>query len=389
MKRLTRLIFIILIGIVLIAAFSMLFSPVRHAAFTTLFLADFLAGEDPSLFKLLTSPPTVLTDTLSLENGLQVPFDFYLPSTGEPAPAILFSHGLAHQGNRDPRLRAQSLRLARAGFAVMAPDLVQMKTYRLGFQDVEAVVGSLDHLGGHPAIDPTRIGVIAPSFGAGPILIAISRPEIRDRVHFGLIFGGYFDLERTLAYTLTGAFDAEGHTGRIDPSSDRHSRWKFLRGNAHLLPASSSQGRFLEFLEAKRQNPRLDIRSSLAEFSPIEQQMLVFMDNENPALFDSLYATIPVPVHDWIEAFSLRHYAPDIPTRLLIVHSRRDATVHFTESLALHRSLPNACPPLVIDLFTHVDLKLDWSSFRTVREELLPGLGQLWSLASQLLHYRN
>lgn len=391
MRRLLKRILRILLIAIGIAAISLLFSPVRHAAWTALFIADFVAGDDPSLFKKLTSPPIVTSDTLTIGDDLQIPFDLYRPDTDAPSAAILFTHGLAHRGKQDPRVQEQSRRLARAGFVIMAPDLQQMKTYRLGFRDVEAVAACLDYLRPLAAVDSTRVGVIAPSFGAGPVLIAISRPRVRDQVRFGLIFGGYYDLRRTLLYTLTGAYDAEGHSGRIDPSPNRHNRWKFLRGNLHLIPPSPSRQTYSRFLMAKQDDPALDIAPALSRFSEPEQRLLLFMDNEDPARFDSMYAALPTSVHAWIDTLSLHHYAADIKARLLIAHSRADAKVAFTESLTLGRSLPNAPEPevVILGLFSHVDLQLEWSSLQAVWQKILPGLRQLWSLAYQLLEYRN
>lgn len=370
---------------------ALLVPQTRHALWTTLFLADFVAGDGPSLFKLLTPAPVVTSDSLIVADTLRVPFALYRTSTEKPTAALLFTHGFAHRGNEDPRIQAQARRLARAGFAVMTPDLQQMKTYRLGFQDVDAVVACLEYLRRLPGIDSTRIGVVAPSFGAGPVLIALSRPQVRDRVNFGLIFGGYYDLRRTLLYTLTGAYDAEGVAGRMDHSANRHNRWKFLRGNLNLLPPSPSRGEYTNFLTAKIDDPDLDIHPVLGRFSDTEQQLLAFIDNEDPARFDSLYANVPPSFHAWIDTLSLSHYAPDIRTRLLIVHSDADDKVHYTESLALARNLPNAPAPevTIVSVFAHVDLSLEWRSFQVLRQKVLPGLGQLWSLGYHLLEFGN
>jgi len=390
MRRLARRFLWCLLIVIGAAGISLLFPPVRRAAWTTLFLADFVSGDAPSLFKRLTPSPVVTSDTLIVSDSLQIPFDLYRPPSDARAAAVLFTHGLAHRGYHDPRLQAQSRRLARAGFVVMAPDLQQMKTYRLGFKDVEAVVACLGYLRRLAGVDSTRVGVVAPSFGAGPVLIAISRPEVRDQVCFGLIFGGYYDLRRTLLYTLTGAYQAEAHSGIIDPSSNRHNRWKFLRGNLHLLPPSPSREEYARFLAAKIAEPTMDIHPVLSRFSAEERRVLVFMDNEDPARFDSLYAAIPTSAHAWIDTFSLHHYTSGIKARLLIVHSQADKKVPFTESLVLSRHLPRAPEPLVmiVGLFSHVDLKLEWRSFQVVWQELLPGMEQLWSLAYHLLAYQ-
>lgn len=391
MRRLSKWVIRTVVILLALAVISLLFPPTRRALWTTLFLADFVAGDSPSLFKRLTPDPVVTSDSLTVDDSLRVSFDLYRAPADKPTAALLFTHGFAHRGNRDPRVQAQARRLARAGFAVMTPDLQQMKTYRLGFQDVDAVVACLQFLRQLPGIDSTRIGVVAPSFGAGPVLIATSRPEVRDHVHFGLIFGGYYDLRRTLFYTLTGAYDAEGQVGRMNHSANRHNRWKFLRGNLHLLPPSPSRGAYTDFLTAKIDDPDLDIRPVLDRFSSAEQRLLAFMDNEDPARFDSLFASVPPSFHAWIDTLSLHYYAPDIRTRLLIVHSDADDKVHYTESLALGQALANAPLPtvIIVSVFAHVDLSLEWRSFQMLRQKVLPGLGQLWSLGHHLLEFGN
>ena len=59
----------------------------------------------------------------------------------------------------------------------------------------------------------------------------------------------------------------------------------------------------------------------------------------------------------------------------------------FTESLALSRHLPGAPEPVVVivSLFSHVDLKVEWRSLEVVWQDVLPGLRQLWSLTYHLL----
>jgi hypothetical protein len=284
-------------------------------------------------------------------------------------------------------VRQQAQRLARAGFVVLTPDLAQMKSYQLGFADVDALVAAIQHLRTLSGVDSTRIGLVAPSFAAGPALIALSRPKVQGQVCFALIFGGYWDLRRTLRYTLTGAYNAEGFAGRGPLAANRHNRWKFLRGNLDLLAPSFSREAYAAFLAAKIDDPLLDINPVLANFSTAEQQLLVFMDNEDPTRFDSLYAGLPAAVHAWVDTLSLYHYTDQLRTKLLIAHSRADQKVHFTESLTLSRHLPHAPPPeiFILGLFSHVDLKVSWDSLRALWDELLPGFWQLYLLALHLL----
>ena len=369
----------------------------RDAAWSLLMLADFVAGDAPSVFKRLTQEPARTSSSLASADGAHVPFDVYTPvavadlvANSERLPAILLTHGLAHDGNRDRRVIAHARRLARAGFVVMTPDLGQMKTYRLGFADIAAVAGALEFLFASAIVDSSRVGAIAPSFGAGPVLIALARAELRTRVHFALVVGAYYDLQRTLRYTLTGAYENAGFATRAPATVNQRSRWRFLHGNLDLIPRSHTRRQFDALVAERRNYPRRDDKELRARLSGEEQLMLEFTANEEPAVFDSLYPRLPETFRSWIDTFSLRHYTPDIKTRLIILHSDADKKVPYPESLVLSRSLPNAPAPhvAIVSVFSHVDLRLDWSSLRTVFNEVLPGLAELWEVSFEIMRLR-
>lgn len=359
-------------------------APVRSAVWTTLMISDFLAGESASLFKFLSPTPATSRDTLAAPDG-PLPFDLYNPSRGEPHAGLILVHGFAHKGNQDPRIREHAGRLARAGFAVMAPDLRDMKTYRLGFADARSLEACIAHLRRLPQVDSARVGLLAPSFAAGPALIALSRSP--QPLRFALIVGGYCDLRETLRYTLTGAYGEPGDEQLRGPARNRRSRWKFLAGNLDHLPPSPSRSELGLFMERQMRNPRPPVEPRLARFTAGEQALVRFMANEDPQLFDSLYAAVPAPVRAWVDTLSLDHYLGANRTPLLLVHSTTDGKVPYTESLRLSRSLPRTTSSrlYIIDLLAHVDLSLRLDSLAALWNHTLPGLGRLWLLAYHLL----
>ena len=359
-------------------------APVRSAVWATLLLSDFLAGESPSLFKSLSPAPETRRDTLPAPDG-PVAFDLYSPPGEEPRAGLVLVHGFAHRGNRDPRILEHAGRLARAGFAVMAPDLRDMKTYRLGFADARSLEACIAHLRALPRVDSTRVGLLAPSFAAGPALIALSRTPTPPR--FALVVGGYYDLRRTLRYTLTGAHGESGELRRQGPARNRRSRWKFLAGNLDHLPPSPGRSELRLFLEQQIRNPRRPVEPHLQRFSAAEQALLRLMANEDPDRFDSLYTAVSAPVRAWVDTLSLHHYSAAIRTPLLLVHSTADGKVPYTESLRLSRSLPPTASSrlYIVDLLAHVDLSLRPDSLAALWNRTLPGLGRLWLLACHLL----
>jgi len=361
---------------------------VRDGLWATLFLADFVAGPKPTLYKRLTEAPAVTGHCLT-GDGPGIPYDLYTPP-GRPRAAAVLTHGMAHRGRRDPRVRQQAERLARAGYLVMAPDLARMQAYGLSFDDVEAAARCVRFVASQPSVEGLTVGAVAPSFGAGPVLIALSRPEVRDLCDFALIFGGYYDLKRTLEYTLTGAYNAEGYRGRIDPIVNRHNRWKFLHGNVGLLPESDSRSLLAHIAAERIEDPGRADGHLVARLEPVERLVLEFMANETPARFDSLYDCLPQPLTAWVDTFSLDHYSDQIHSRLLIVHSDADDKVSFTEGLSLSRNLPAAPPPrlAVVSVFQHMDLNLSWSSASAVIGQGLPDALTLWRLAYDLMRQR-
>ena len=162
-----------------------------------------------------------------------------------------------------------------------------MKHYRLSFRDVDAVVSCFQYLASRADVDRERIGAIAPSFGAGPVLIAMSRPETRDAVAFAVILGGYYDMKRSLRYTLTGAYDAEGYRGHIDPVDNRRNRWKFLHGNVGLLPPSPTRDLLETHAASQIEHPEATDLTLSPRLAPDERAFLEFMANEEPARIKS------------------------------------------------------------------------------------------------------
>lgn len=368
-----------------------MFGTVRDALWAAAFIHDVVAGERPTLFKRLGGEPQVSRHITDDPGRRPVPFDLYVtPSRSTaPRPALVVTHGFAHEGAHDPRLESLCRRLARLGWIVMTPEFPQMSRYQLGLDDTDDFETALCALTRRPDVDAAHVGVLAFSFGAAPVLIGLTREPIRARTSFALIFGGYFDLRKTMKYVLTGAYDNEGHRGRVALPAHNDDRWKFLKGNVHLIPASPTREHYLAMLDAKIAAPSHAI--DIGVFSEAEQRLFRLMDNREPERFDALYEEAAPYVDAWVRAMSPCYSAEGITTRLVIVHSVTDPKTHFTESLAMSRHVPNAPPPRVAitNTFSHVDIRLNWRSLRTLTADVIPGVRQLWGVGLRLVRERS
>jgi len=350
------------------------------------FVYDFIAGSRSTWVSRLAGPVDI--SALALTHGDRtVHCDLYRIAARDsrPRPLLIVTHGFTHEGHTDPRLQELCRKLARQGVIIAAPQFDDMRRYRLGWQDLATLETVVDTLRRRPDVDPSRIGVMAFSFGAAPALIGLSRPPLRDQVAFAVIFGGYFDLRRTFRYVLTGAYDGCGFSGWNAPPATGDDRWKFLMGNLGMIPSSSTSARFADAVAARVADPAAQV--DLSGCSEEERAVWALIENRDPLQFDALYARAGSYIHDWIRRMSPVETAAQIRAQLFLIHSYTDQKTPFIESIAMSRSVPNAPPPALtlLNTFAHVDLVLDWRSLRSLLRDGLPGLLAVWRAVRDIL----
>jgi len=107
-------------------------------------LADVAAGDQPSRLKARTPEPRRLALAGAGPEGLLG--DLYWP--GEPAAAaIVLVPGAVEQGKDDPRLVAFAMTIARARFAVLVPEIPNLRTQRLSPDDARPIAAAIGPCG--------------------------------------------------------------------------------------------------------------------------------------------------------------------------------------------------------------------------------------------------
>jgi hypothetical protein len=358
----------------------------RRAWRAAAFVYDLAAGERDTWVKRAAGPVAVTSFTVA-SGGRAVRCDRYATAEtpGRRRPCMVVTHGFTHLGAADPRLQALCCRLARAGFVAVAPELDEMRQYRLGDgdqADLEAVVVAL---AGDPGLDAARLGIMAFSFGAAPTLIGLAQPVLRERVAFAVIFGGYFDLRRTFKYVLTGAYDGCGVSGRIAVPEEGDDRWKFLRGNLGMIPPSPTSPLIAAIAARRVADPHAPV--DLSPCSAEERAAFALIENRDPERYDALYEATGPLVDQWIRRLSPVVTADAIVTPLILVHSFTDRKTPFIESIAMSRGVPHAPAPrlTLLNAFAHVDLTLDWRSLRSLVRDGVPGLVAVWRVVRDVL----
>jgi len=378
---------------VLIAALALLLlagcAPLRHYQ-SLLVLTDVGAGHGPSRWKEVTPPPRRQSVAFNV-NGRDHTGDLYLPADAEPAAGIVLVPGAVPEGKDDPRLVAFAMTLARARFAVLAPELSGVRELRVRPSDAREVADAFAYLASRPDLAPGgRAGIGAFSYAVGPAVLAALEPDIRERVRFIVAVGGYYDLYRAVRFFTTGYFEEDGKGGYVKP--DDYGRLVFAYGAKAYLRAPRDHELIEEIAERKRQDRATDVSDLSAGLSREAKGVYEVAVNSNPARFPALLAGLPPAMRADLDALSLHNKdLGRLKARLLLVHGRNDNLIPYPESLALAQAAPpgKARVWLIDRVLGHVDLSLGHAlTWQFVSKEL-PDIWRMLRAVDALLSERN
>ncbi len=386
-------------------------TPGRHYE-AMLVLQDFTAGDAPSRLKQSTAAPLRRPVSYTVA-GRSHHADLYLPGPldgcaapasaesrnaverGCPRAAIVVVPGAVPLGKDDPRLTAFAATLARAGFAVLAPDLRGFRELRIRPSDAREIADAFAWLASRPELAPGgRAGIFAFSYAVGPALLAALEDDIRERVRFVVGVGGYHDLPRAMRFFTTGWFEHDGRWRQLTP--DDTGKMVLLYSSLDYLGgardgAVSDRRIFDRMVTLKRRDPRADLTPLAAELSRDAYAVYALAANPDPARFPELLARLPEAMRADIDRLDLaRHDLKKFKARLILVHGRNDNLIPYPESLALAAAVPEgrASVFLIHRVLGHVELNrsnpLSWRFW----SEDLPDLWRLWRVIDLLLAER-
>jgi hypothetical protein len=319
-------------------------------------LADVAAGDQPSSLKARTPEPRRWTLAASAAGHSRG--DLYWPGDSAAA-AIVLVPGAARLGKDDPRLVAFAHTLARARFAVLVPDIANLRTQRLSPDDARVVVAAIRRLADcfEPAQDPS-VGVAAISYAAGPALLAALAPTAAENIGFVFVIGGYYDVDAVLTFFTTGYFrdGADGVWRHHEPNA--YGKWVFVRANAARLANPEDRAALGEIAARKLEDLDAEIGDLRMRLGPEGRAVMALLDNRDPERVPTLIAALPAPIQADLRALDLeRQDFSQLPFDLILVHGRDDPIIPSTESQALAAAAPPDKVSLyLVDRVGHVDL---------------------------------
>ncbi|MDP2111845.1 MAG: CocE/NonD family hydrolase [Thiobacillus sp.] len=381
-------------------------APVRHYEAVRV-LQDFAAGTADSRLKRTTPAPLRQTFAYTVA-GRAHRADLYLPAALDgcaawrPAPAgdaparcpraaLVAVPGAVPQGKDDPRMVAFATTLARAGFAVMVPDLTGYRQLRIRPSDAREIADAFAWISRQPELAPDgNAGMFAFSYSVGPAVLAALEDDIREQVRFVVGLGGYHDLPRAMRFFTTGWFEHAGSWAYITP--DDTGRMVLAYSSLdYLADAAADRAVFDRMVAQRMDDPEADLAPLAAALSDEARAVYELALNADSARFAELFAGLPRAMREDIARLDLaRHDLAPLQARLILVHGLNDNLIPYTESLALAAAVPagQARVFLIRRVLGHVDLGIsDLFTWRFWREDL-PDLWRLWRVIDLLLAER-
>ncbi len=268
--------------------------------------------------------------------------DLYRPAdTGATVrrPAVIVYAPLAPQGKRNKHVVNLLEGLTRAGLVVIVPHWPARPLGLIDDADVQELEETIEFLAKQPYVDPDRIGIIAVSYGAGPALIAASRPGIGKRLHYVMSFGGYVDLWSVFHFAGSGKTRVGAEP--LDLSPHPYMHYIILRALSRWLPNKRDRAALTGFLHTVEDvNAPIDLDQVQAMMSPKGQALIESLQQASSMSAKQLRAQFPAEVREKADKLTVNSsMLDDIDAKVMIIHTTNDNLVPYSEATKLWKHL--------------------------------------------------
>jgi len=371
-----------------IAFLFLFYYPIFQRAFwTALVVSEILNFESRGWLDRWTEPPRISSVAFQ---GPSEPLqaDLYEPLSGAAKAGILLNHGVVDTGKDDPRLKRFAEILCRAGFLVFVPEFRGMRSFRVSSGDVDEIQAAFEaFLSRWEKRGPWPCGLFGFSYGAGPTLIAASRPGIRGKVKFFVSFGGYYDLKNVISFMATGHFEYEGKKYFRKPQE--YGKWVFLANNLDWVQSSADRFTLEKIIDQKLRDENAKIDSFLPALGPEGRNILALLNHPDPGQTEKLIQMMPAYICQMIESLSVAPAIPHVQADLILAHGEEDDLISFTETLRIAQNAPDPDKVhlQILKSFSHVDPDRKALTLKNFFEYHLPDGWKLFSLVNRLMKY--
>lgn len=354
-----------------------------------LLLGDIAARGAPSGLKERTPQPSRTQITYTID-GRAHTGDLYLPGDGKSEAGIVLVPGMVQEGKEAANFVAFATTLARARFAVLAPQLAGHSDLRIEPGQAREVADAFRFLADREDLSPEgRAGIAGISYALGPVVLAALEDDIRQRVRFIFGVGGYYDLRTAIRFVTTGYFEVDGSPRSV--KSSEYGKLVFVKSVVRDLRDPKDRTIFEEIVEVKLKDFSADISPLAEALGPEGMSVHRLLTNTDPRLTTQLIAALPAATVATIDALTLSDKdLTRLTARVLLVHGKNDTLIPYPESVALGSAVaPSRARVYVFNqVMGHVDLTLSHIFSLRFWTKELPDAWRLFRAANLLLKER-
>jgi len=349
-------------------------------------LASVVPGNPPTLLKL-RPPPRVTTLAYTTRHGYELLADLYEPPDASGRPAIVLVNGVVPEGREYQPLVDFADGLARTGFVVLVPDMLDYVNYRVFPEDIGVLVRGFQVLQALPSVDPDRVGFIGFSMGGSLAMVAASDPEIADQVALIATIGAYYSLDAMLRAVTTSTVQVHD---RFEPYQPDSYVWLVTRNTLlSAIPDDRDQEALFHLFALETPDPDPEALQSYDsnKLGPAARHVFDLFTNRDPAAVGTLMDRVRSELPGVLESISPDAHIESLRAPAALLHDRGDLYVPAHESLRIFDQLggePRA-QLAVLDVIQHAQLSAPDLSPPVLLGSFLPGMWTLWQFTYNAL----
>lgn len=289
----------------------------------------------------LTAPPVHQKLTLSSQHGA-INADLFLPAqrfglvAPNSRPAVILAMGVKTREEDRPIILHFAETLGRLGFVVIWPRLAALDDGVALPEEPATLAEGFRYLEGLDLVDKSRISFVGFSVGSSTAFVAMADPQLADRVHALVFFGGYYDIFEYFVSIASRSLVMEG----------QEVPWE---------PAEGATSHVQEILKTKEADGILKI-----------------FDARTRAEAEALLRSAPQAEISGLGRYNPAEHRRSFTSRIFVLHDMSDPYVPYVESIKLHAALGDGVDKtfLLTNLFEHVQPKagLSWQILAEARK---------------------
>lgn len=264
--------------------------------------------------------------------------DIYRLDDGKEHPGMLVYAPLAEEGRNNPLVINFLGGLARMGYTVTAPFWLQRSLGNIYLTDIVDFKIALKWFKTQKYVLAKPIGIVAVSYGVGPAMVAIKKYSLEKEIRFLTLVSGFADLLETIKALITKKFQYKNIQDRMDP--EPYAYTVMLKTAAVWCKNKKDQNIFSQINVRITENNFSQKISQISDsLSDEGRKIIQWYKSRNTQEFSTRYKKLSQKIQEYFKDLSpQRNQAfPQVPT--LILHSKKDHLIPYTESIKLYDSL--------------------------------------------------